>query len=115
MLSTKCQADLIKVNRNIVNISLKTVVFHSEKAVLVKPLIQKHNLDCNILTSHKSTSHLFVLSKTIERAVSSQLNEHLLASNLNKTKQSAFKYSHNTEIVLIHYYDGVLLDLSAAY
>ena len=45
-LVKKCQAELIKIIKSIVNISLKAGIFpESAKTDLLKPLIKKPNLD----------------------------------------------------------------------
>ena len=111
-LVKKCQAELIKVIRNIVNISLKAGVFpQSMKAALLKPLIKKPNLDCNILSNYRPVSNLSFLCKIIERAVASQLSKYLLVNNLNETQQSAFKCGHSTETVLLRVKNDIMLSI----
>ena len=91
-LVKKCQTELIKAIRNIVSISLKAGFFsQSMKAALLKPLIKKPNLDCNILSNYRPVSNLSFLSKIIERAVASQLSKCLLVNNLNETQQPYFR------------------------
>jgi len=66
----ECQDVLIGPIAKIVNTSLSSGVFPlSMKAALVKPLIKRHNLDCNVLKNYWSVSNLSFLSKIIERAV----------------------------------------------
>ena len=105
-----CRVEEIKVSRNIVNISLKAGVFpQSMKAALLKPLIKKPNLDCNILSNYRPVSNLSFLSKIIERTVASQLNKYLLVKNLNETQQSAFKCGHSIETALLRVKNNIMM------
>ena len=67
------------------------------KAALLKPLIKKPKLDCNILSNYRPVSNLFFLSTIRERGFASLLSKCLLVSNVNGTQKSAFKCSHATE------------------
>ena len=79
------QAKLIKVIRNIANISQKARILpQSVKSVPLKPLITKSNLDCKVLPNYRSVSNLSFLSKTI--AVASQLSIYLLVNKLSETQ-----------------------------
>ena len=63
---------LVNPITNIINTLLFLGVFpRSTKAALVKPLIKKHSMDCNILNNyiHLLLSNLTFLSKVIESAV----------------------------------------------
>ena len=68
------------------------------------------------------------MSKLIEKAVASQLNEHILKHDLGETLQSACKRFHSTETALVRVHNDILtaidnnnsvilllLDLSAAF
>ena len=68
------------------------------------------------------------MSKLIEKAVASQLNEHILKHDLGETLQSAYKRFHSTETALVRVHNDILtaidnnnsvilllLDLSAAF
>jgi len=51
---------------NIVNKSLSPAVFpRSMKAALIKPLINQHNMVCNILNNYRPISNLTFLSQVI--------------------------------------------------
>ena len=65
-----CLDVLISPITNIVNKSLSLGVFpRSMKATIVKPLIKKHTMDCNILNNYRPVSNLIFVSKVIERVV----------------------------------------------
>ena len=98
------------------------------KAALVKPLIKKHTIDCNILNNYRPVSNLTFLSKVIEKAVAFHLSKYLIKNNLNESLQSAYKSRYSTETALVRVKNDimmsidqgkpvilVLLDLSAAF
>ena len=73
-------------------------------------------------------SNLMFLSKSCEKIVASQLNNHLCDNNLQELFQSAYKNGHSTESALIRVQNDVLraidddkrvilllLDLSASF
>ena len=79
------------------NLSLSTGIFPTSlKLAHVKPLIKKHDLDCNIL-------------KIIERAVAMRLNNYLSINNLNELFQSAYKSCHSTETALIRVKNDIMM------
>ena len=81
-----CLDVLISPITNLVNKSLSLGVFpRSMKAALVKPLIKKHIMDCNILNNYRPVSNLKFLSKLIEKAVAFHLNKYLININLRIT------------------------------
>ena len=71
------------------------------KAALVKPLIKKNTMDCNILNNYRPVSNLTFVSKVIEKAVAFHLNKYLINNNLNESLQSAYKSGHSTETALV--------------
>ena len=98
------------------------------RKAVISPLLKKPNLDVNNLKNYRPVSNLPFLSKIIEKAVSSQLNEHLSKNNLFEQHQSAYRKCHNTETALVKISNDlllsadnkdvsilVLLDLSAAF
>ncbi|PIK39502.1 hypothetical protein BSL78_23656 [Apostichopus japonicus] len=113
---------------NIVNTSLSSSCFpESQKIAYVRPLLKKAGLDREILKNYRPVSNLKFLGKTIERVVSSRINDHI-SDNLSDVFQSAYKQNHGTETALIRVNNDiltaldngmitalVLLDLSAAF
>jgi len=71
-----CLDVLISPITNVVKKSLSLGVFpRSTKAAIVKPLINNHSMDCNILNNNRRVSNLTFLSKVIEKAVAFHLNK----------------------------------------
>ena len=120
---------LAPIITDIVNGSLTSGVFPScYKEALVTPLLKKQSLDCNRLQNYRPVSNLALISKTIEKVVSAQLNIYLKDNNLLEPCQSAYRQGHSTETALVRVQNDiicavgqqkavllVLLDLSAAF
>ena len=94
----------------------------------MRPLINKSNLDHELLSSYRPLTNLRFLSKVIERVVFEQINFYLESNNLMSKYQSAFRNSHSTEMALLEVFYDLLcyldeshsvmyieLDLSAAF
>lgn len=115
--------------KNIVNCSLSDGIFpHSFKQAIVTPIIKKSSLDWNELKHYRPVSNICFIGKVIEKAVISQLNDHMERNGLNEAFQSAYKNRHSTETALIKVKDDItraldrnhavfliMLDLSAAF
>ena len=113
----------------IVNASLQSGIFPSElKSAIVRPLLKKPSLDCEILKNYRPVSNLSFLSKVIEKVVASRLVDHMTENNLMDPMQSAYRKGHSTETALLRLHNDVvsavdrgcgvclvLLDLSAAF
>ena len=120
---------LAPIITDIVNGSLTSGVFPScYKEALVTPLLKKQSLDYNRLQNYRPVSNLALISKTIEKVVSAQLNTYLKDNNLLEPCQSAYRQGHSTETALVRVQNDiicavgqqkavllVLLDLSAAF
>ena len=114
---------LAPIITDIVNGSLTSGVFPScYKEALVTPLLKKQSLDCNRLQNYRPVSTLALISKTIEKVVSAQLNTYLKYNNLLEPCQSAYRQGHcpskNDIICAVGQQKAVLLvllDLSAAF
>ena len=63
----------------------------------MKPLIEKPNLDPDVLGNYWPVSNFPHFSKIIERTVSEQLRTHLDPNNLPVKFLSAYRFGHSTE------------------
>ena len=123
-----CLDELMPVITDIINTSLISGVVPRFKHALVKPLLNKSNLDPELLKNYRPVSNLPFLSKVLERVVLTQLMTHLEIRNLLEPFQSAYQKCHSTETALLHVVNDLLqasddghvsilslLDLSAAF
>ena len=98
------------------------------KVAYITPLLKKSGLDVDSPENYRPVSNLSVLSKTLERAVSQQLESYLHSVGLLPQHQSAYRKGHSTETALAkvcadlitsmdngHHALLALLDLSAAF
>ena len=109
--------------------SLKNgVMLYALKVAVLKSLLKKQDADFEQLQHFRPISNLTFVSKLIEKAVSLQLNDHILRHHLDETFQSAYKAFHTTETALVRFNNDILtaidnnntvilllLDLSAAF
>ncbi|KAK3735511.1 hypothetical protein RRG08_007130 [Elysia crispata] len=100
----------------------------SLKQAYVTPLIKKASLDKEEMKNYRPVSNIPIISKLIEKIVSSRILQHLAFNNLHTNFQSAYKKHHSSESALLRlandilrYIDNkksvllILLDLSAAF
>ena len=94
------------------NKSLSTGVFpHSWKHARVAPILKKGRHDPADAKSYRPISNLVVLSKLLERIVSSQLRSHLNDYDLLPCVQSAYRPFHSTESAILKVTSDALLSL----
>ena len=85
------------------NRSLSTGDFPSRwKEACIFPTLKKGNVNAFSVTSYRPISNLPVLSKLLEKVVSTQLLTYLNDCNLFPTFQSAYRPHHSAETVLLH-------------
>ena len=101
-----CQHGLSRSARTYLLVQLQSM-----KAALVKPLVKRHNLDCNVLNNYLPVSNLSYFSKITERAVAIRQNKYLLDSNLTETRQSAYRTGHITETALIRMKNDTMMSI----
>jgi len=98
------------------------------KTAIVRPLLKKHNLPQNDLSSYRPISNLNFLSKILERIILTRINSHLQTFPSLCRFQSAYRKFHSTETALLRIHNDlllasnqqrvsalILLDLSAAF
>ena len=113
----------------IVNLCFSSGVFPTPcKSSIISPLIKKPGLDPEILKNYRPVANLSFISKIIEKAIASQIHDHLINNDIVDNFQSAYKAGHSCETALLRVYNDivttigrgngvmlVLLDLSAAF
>ena len=82
----ECLEVLLPPITKIGNLSLVLGVFPAElKSARVKPLIKKVSLDPEINKNYRPGSNLAFISKVIEKAAASQLQNYIRDNNLNES------------------------------
>src|SRR6187399_1013567 len=128
-LLKSCLDSLLLPITNIINLALSEGIFtHSFKSASVRPLLKKHNLPTDDLSSYRPISNLNFVSKVLERIIHSRINKHLQQFPSICPFQSAYRKFHSTETALLRIQNDlllasnqqkvsalVLLDLSAAF
>ena len=118
----------VEVETEIINKSLTSGIFPDRiKVALVRPLLKKANLDL-IEKNYRPISNIEFIGKSIERAVTAQINRHITSHNLIEPHQSAYQPCHSTKTALLKVKSDlisaignqeiaclILLDLSAAF
>ncbi len=129
LVKSECLEVLLPIITKLIDKSLQRGEFPTDyKIAHVCPLLKKSSLDRNELKNYRPVSNLSFISKLIEKAVASQLNQHLAENNLMEEFQSAYRKGHSTETALLRVQSDILcaidqgkaaylilLDLSAAF
>jgi len=90
--------DILPFLTTLINNSLNSGLFPTTfKSARNKPLLKKPTLDTTDIRNYRPVSLLSFLSKTLERAASTQLSSYLSQNNLPDPHQSGFKAAHSTK------------------
>ena len=120
---------ILEIIRCTVNLCFSTGVFPTPcKSSNILPLIMKQGLDPEILKNYRPVANLSFISKIIEKAIATQIHDHLINNDIVDNFQSAYKADHSCETALLRVYNDfvttigrgnaamhVLLHLSAAF
>ena len=112
----------------LVNLSLSTGSMEGLKDSVITPILKKAGSDPEVLKNYRPVCNTLYLSKTIERVVISQANNHMDSNNAHTPNQSGYKPFHSCETLLLRVTNdilnnldnskctiAILLDLSAAF
>ena len=128
-LLKSCLDALIAPITHFINLSLSEGNFPDTfKRAVVLPLLKKHSLPKEDLSSYRPISNLNFISKVLEKVIYSRLCTHLESFPSLSQFQSAYRKFHSTETALLRIHNDlllainrqhvsalVLLDLSAAF
>jgi len=128
-LVKKMQEVLVPVICNLCNASLQHGIFPTSlKQAIVLPRLKKTTLDPCSLASYRPISNLTLISKVVERIVTSRLVRHAEENQLFPVRHSSYRRSHSTETAMLCVHNDlvravdnkevtalVLLDLSSAF
>ena len=124
-----CMESLLHPITILINLCLSESTFPScFKTAIVKPLLKKHSLPKDDLSSYRPISNLNFLSKLLERIIHNRLLTHLNSFPSISSFQSAYRKFHSVETALLRIQNDfllamdkrqvsalILLDLSAAF
>jgi hypothetical protein len=98
------------------------------KEALISPLLKKDGLNLDDMKNYRPVANLSFVSKTLERVIAKQIQDHMTQHQLHDPLQSAYKPRHSTETALLRIKSDIdcaldrgqgvvllLLDLSAAF
>ena len=109
---TGCIDELVPTLTKIINQSLSSGYFPAHfKEASVRPLLKKPHLDAEVFSNYRPISRLSFVSKLIERAVVSQIQNYLNENNLYSSAQSAYRAFHSTETALVRVQKDILCAL----
>ena len=128
-LLKKCLPELTPILHFIINKSLETSHFPDLlKHAIVKPSVKDRNGDKESLKNYRPISNLTFLSKLLEKAALSQIDEHINNESLHSPFQSGYRPNHSCETAILkfahdiqmafddkHMVAAIFLDMSAAF
>ena len=109
-LLKSCLDSLITPITNIINLPFLEGSFPTSfKDALFYPLLKKHNLPHEDLSSYRPISNLNFLSKILERIILFRMNAHFHTFPSLCPLQSAYRKFHSTETAVLRIYNDLLL------
>ena len=90
-----CVDQLLPALTLLVNLSLSTGSMDGLKNSIVTPILKKAGSDPEVLKNYRPVCNTMYLSKTIERTVLSQANNHMDEINAHTPNQSGYKPFHS--------------------
>ena len=127
-LFKNCLDQLLPALTELVNLSLSTGSMEGLKDSIITPILKKVDSDSELLKNYRPVCNTLYLSKTIERTVLVQANDHMDRTKAHTPNQSGYKPFHSCETLLLKVTNdiftnldnskcsiAVLLDLSAAF
>lgn len=128
ILLRACLDELLPALTLLVNLSLTSGSMEGLKESVITPILKKAGLDPEVLKHYRPVCNTLFLSKSIERVVILQANEHMDIIDAHIKNQSGYKPKHSCETLLIRLTNDILinsdnskctiillLDLSAAF
>ena len=113
-LFTPLMDDLLPVICKIVNLSLQSgYMLPTLKKAVLSPTLKKPALDYQEFANFRPISNLKMVSKVIEKGVSSRLIGYLDENNLQKLFQSAYKRYQSCETALLRVQNDILRALDS--
>ena len=79
------------------------------KSSIIFPLIKKQGLDPEILKNYRPVANLSFISKIIEKAIATQIHDHLINNDIVIIFSLAYKAGHSCETALSRVYNYMLL------
>ena len=75
---------------------------------IIVPLIRKQGLDPKILKNYRPVAKLSFISKIIEKAIATQIHDHLKNNEIVDNFQSAYNAGHSCETELLRVYNDIV-------
>ena len=96
----------------IINLCFSSGVYPTAfKSAIVKPLIKKPTLDCEVSKNYRPISNLPFLSKLTEKVIAQRLVSHMQDTSVVEKFQSAYKAHHSTETALLRVFNDILFSI----
>lgn len=107
-----CLDALLPPITTLINLCLKESTFPSGfKTAQIRPLLKKHSLPKDDLSSYRPISNLNYISKILERIIHTRLLTHLAQFPSLSPFQSAYRKFHSVETALLRIQNDLLLAL----